>query len=86
MTCTAHIHYTKKVKDIKYPELFCVVHKCYACHSAYTHYTKKLRIFNIVNFLCVVYIFLNKVQRDSLRLENKAHMYSTCIYFYYFIL
>ncbi len=49
-----YIYTTQKVKDIKYPELFGVVHICYACHSAYTHYTKKLRILNILNFF--VYI------------------------------
>ncbi len=36
-----YIYYTKKVKDIKYPELFCVVHICYACtHSIYQLHKK----------------------------------------------
>ncbi len=38
---------TQKVKDIIKYQLFCVVHICSACHSAYTYYTQKLRIFNI---------------------------------------
>ncbi len=58
---TVHTHrnqYTlhKKVKDIKYPELFCVVDICYTCtHSIYQLH-KKLRMFNILNFYCVVYV------------------------------
>ncbi len=51
------LHYTKKVKDIKYPLLFCVA-DIYAIRAriAYMTYTTKLRIFNILNFFCVVYI------------------------------
>ena len=59
-----YIHYTKIVKDIKYPELFCVVDICYTCtHSIYELH-KKLRIFNILNTFCVVYIYFSKKTFD----------------------
>ncbi len=49
-----HVHYTTHVKDIKYPQLFCVVDIYYTfTHSIYELH-KKLRILNILNF-CVVY-------------------------------
>ncbi len=51
-----YIHYTKIVKDIKYPSPFYVVYICYTYTYSYKNYTKKLRMFNILNNFCVVYI------------------------------
>ncbi len=44
----------KKVKDIKYPQLFCVVLICYACTYSVYEIHKKLRIFNILNIFCAM--------------------------------
>ena len=74
-----NIHYTTKVKDIKYPQFFCVsAYICYACHSAYMHYIKKLRIFNILNFFfCVVYIG-NPHKEADIVLYTHRHIFGKC--------